>query len=214
MKRSVGALVAAGTALCVSALGFVLTDDRERSTESAPDPVVTERVDLSREVDRDAVERQAKTQAGHQQAAREELAKAVAQRADDLTHSKRHELRVTIRDRPALADPDAADAYVAKSAGECSAIVWGEESEQLGELLVSPANEGGELGRLETFDLPASARLLRDGFCEATLTISVPYATRYVLTVGIMGRGIAREDAPKPAVVVTKGDSQSVVVLH
>lgn len=127
--------------------------------------------------------------------------------------STRHELRVTIRDVPAPNDPDAADAYEVRSAGGCSAIVWGPDSRQLGELVVSASRANDDLRILETFRLPDSARLSRDGTCEATLTISLPYAPRYVLGVGIEGRGIAPENAPEPPKVLTEGDSQDVVVV-
>jgi hypothetical protein len=150
-------------------------------------------------------------QAEQQARADDELAAAVRQEAEKF--AKHHELRVTIRDKPAPDDPDAADAYVAKSARECSAIVWGEDSEQLGHLVVNAPDEQDELETVGSFDLPATARLLPDGTCEAALTIRVPYASRYVLGVAITGRGIKPENAPEPPVVITKGDSQSVVVV-
>ncbi|MET0931692.1 MAG: hypothetical protein ABWX74_19380 [Aeromicrobium sp.] len=142
--------------------------------------------------------------------AEDELADATKRQAQEAT--RRHELLVTIRDQPAPGDPDAADAYEAESGNGCSAIVWGENSEQLGELIVIALDEKDEPSMRKTFSLPASARLLPDGTCEATMTIDVPYASRYMLGVGITGRGIAREDAPDAPVVITEGHSQSVVV--
>lgn len=142
--------------------------------------------------------------------AQDEVADAVAKKAGEM--KSRHELRVTIRDTPAGNDPDESDAYEATSATECSVIVWGEDSQRLGELVVTTPDTAGELTHVKMFGLPGSARLLPDGSCEASMTLHLPYASRYVLGVGIVGRGIRAEDAPEPPVVITQGDSQSVVV--
>jgi len=197
MKRVLTALTAVVGAGLIFAAGTVLADGTARSTASSQASAATG-------------SGSAAAQARDKAQAEDALADAVTKHAEES--AKRHKLQVTIRDEPALDDPYAADAYVATSASECSAIMWDEGTEQLGELVVSAPDETGELRMLKPFDLPPTARLLPDGTCEAVMTIDLPYASRYVLGVGIMGRGIKPENAPKPPVVITRGELQSVVV--
>ena len=117
---------------------------------------------------------------------------------------KTHELSVTIRDEGEL------DAYTADADNTCTGNVLGGRSNQL---LISGPNDEYELAPLASFDIPATARLLPNGACEATMAVTAPYAPHYLLGVTIHGRGIAGPDDPAETKVATNGNSQSVIVL-
>ncbi|MRJ77940.1 hypothetical protein GEV29_15465 [Aeromicrobium sp. SMF47] len=65
---------------------------------------------------------------------------------------------------------------------------------------------------LKSFEIPLEAQLSM-GACESKMTITVPYAPRYTMDIGMEGSGIAGPDVPEPTWVTTKGTSQDVTVV-
>lgn len=131
--------------------------------------------------------------------AQDELADAVNRKADSLT--KRHELRVTIREQSPY------DAYQpAERAGECvratvapSQLVVEDNSKELPTVLADP-------------EIPPTARLTADGACEVVLIVNVPHVSSYRFGVAIMGRGISQPTDPGATTATAGASPQAVEV--
>ncbi len=77
-----------------------------------------------------------------------------------------------------------------------------------------PSKHLDEVPLDEEFPIPKTARLLADGSCEATMSVTVPYRPRYRAGVAIEGRGIANPDDPINDLVNTEDDSQAITVFR
>jgi hypothetical protein len=65
------------------------------------------------------------------------------------------------------------------------------------------------------FPIARHGRRLSDGTCEATMTVTVPYAPRYTVGIAQEGGGIPGPDDPNgDTKIVTKGNSQNVVLIN
>jgi hypothetical protein len=65
------------------------------------------------------------------------------------------------------------------------------------------------------FPIPRQGRLLPDGRCEATTTVTLPYRPRYRVGIAQDGQGIpGPEDPQDDTKFVTKGNSQDVVLIN
>ena len=115
---------------------------------------------------------------------------------------KTHILHVTIRDEGELR------AYIPGANNECASTA---PKGFPHELIVSGPDADESRATLGQFEAPATARRLSHGVCEAKMTITVPYAPRYTLGVGMAGQGIADPNAPRDVWVVTNGKSQDVI---
>ena len=109
---------------------------------------------------------------------------------------KTHDFTVTIRDKGRSYAP-----------GTCAAL------EQPSSLAFSdPDNR--PVG--DEYPLPEQAEPRSGGTCEATMKVTVPYAPKYVAGVAVEGMGVADPEHPRTqqTKIVTKGDSQDIVILN
>jgi hypothetical protein len=117
---------------------------------------------------------------------------------------KTHDLRVTIRDKGRSYAP-----------GTCAAINGEADwSDTLGFFGPDKTYENRPLGK--DLPIPKQGNLMADGTCEATMTVTLPYAPRYLAGIAIPGHGMPdpKNPAPKETKIVTKGDSQDVVIIN
>ncbi|KRC63565.1 hypothetical protein ASE12_01560 [Aeromicrobium sp. Root236] len=122
-------------------------------------------------------------------------------KADD---PKEHTFVVTIRDQ--LTVPYS-DAY--QVAGDrCDALGVGSE------LVFEGPDKKYDRRPLKSFTIPDHARLVDSKTCEATMTVTVPYAPRYFVGVAMEGHGMPAPTDPDETRVRPKGDSQKLIVLR
>lgn len=64
--------------------------------------------------------------------------------------------------------------------------------------------------------IPRHSRSLPDGTCEAVMTVTVPYAPRYLASIKVLGEGAVDPSRQYPEItkIVTKGDSQRVELIN
>jgi hypothetical protein len=120
-------------------------------------------------------------------------------------HPKSHEFKVTIR--------DATVATVYKDSGDNSGNCVSTAPKGFPNLLtVAGPDANGDPVTLKSFKIPATAHSSM-GACESNMTVTVPYASRYIIDFGIEGHGVATGDEPKPTWITTEGKSQDVTVI-
>ncbi|KAA1397524.1 hypothetical protein [Aeromicrobium ginsengisoli] len=116
---------------------------------------------------------------------------------------KTHELNVTIRDKGISYTP-----------GTCAAIRGNTDfQDRLGFSGPDKQYENRPLKDAE-FTIPKQGTRLADGTCEATLTVTIPYAPRYRAGISREGHGISGPDDAGETLIAAKGDSQDVVVMN
>lgn len=119
---------------------------------------------------------------------------------------KQHIFNVTIHDVKPL------DAYMLGTNGEC---VTTNRSNLRDQLAFSGPSKLQENRLLESFDIPSTGRLLADGSCEATLTVTVRYRPRFEAGVAMEGNGIAEPGEPNfHKKIITKGNPQKLLILR
>lgn len=111
-----------------------------------------------------------------------------------------HVFRVTLR------DVNGVEAYTQDDDGCTSSAVKGWPHQ----LVVTGPDDESQI--LKSVDIPRAAQLTM-GACEAKMTITVPYASRYSFGIAMEGRGIASPDALEPDWITAEGDSQNVTVV-
>lgn len=115
---------------------------------------------------------------------------------------KTHRLEVTIRDEGVL------DAYVEEGKRCVAPLPQFPPTLVIVELGEDPAGDTSSDWRA-----PSSGQLLADGTCEVHMAIDAPYSSKYSLGLAVEGNGIADPaNDPRPAVVMTSGTAQEVVV--
>jgi len=142
------------------------------------------------------------------QQAQDELADAVKKQAKEAIANKaageaiqRHELRVTIREQSPY------DAYAPSgNAGGCvratstpSQLIVMDASKKYPKVIADP-------------EIPSTARLTREGNCEAVVTVEVPYASLYRFGVAIEGHGISQPTDPGETEAKAESSPQLVIV--
>ena len=116
---------------------------------------------------------------------------------------KTHVLTIIIRDK--------GRSYAPRT---CVALAAGEASDELGFSGPSKHYENAPLKHGE-FPIPRQGRLLPDGRCEATITVTLPYRPRYTFGIAQEGQGIpGPEDPHGDTKIATKGGAQNVVLIN
>jgi hypothetical protein len=199
MKRTHGVLAAIAVVAVVAAVAVVINQGDNTPTKT---PATAEK-DLSSQLDGDKVSEQAKEQATALKRAQDELARKVDAQAGKVRRAQRHELRVTIREESPY------DAYKpGNREGECVRA-----TNVPSQLIVMDAS-GKYPKNLAEPEIPATARRTPSGACEATISVNVPFASRYRLGVAIEGHGISLPTDPGDTDAKVATSPQAVVVLR
>lgn len=114
-----------------------------------------------------------------------------------------HILRITLHDVSPL------DVY--EPAGDHCVTTSGDDVYRY-KLTVDGPDGEYDFRTLKSAVIPDTARLLPDGTCEATMTITVPYAPRYKAGVGMAEHGATNKETEPDPIWKTKGSSQHITV--
>ena len=192
MKRALLACVAVGFVVAAISIARGHTGQSQPFEAQAPSTTTTP-ADVSRPFDRELTTEQIKKQADQVLRAQEDIAKDVAELANDSAHS----LIVTIREE------SPGDLWaLGRSAGKPACV---RPSQDVSASIKVTAGVDGSY--VVTKLVPSKARLLKDGACQATLKLFVHPHDLYAITVE--GAGGSTFDPVK----VSNGDEPQKVTI-